>query len=156
MTGVQTCALPISGEYGRGFAVVADEVSNLAKKSAEHSKKIEDLIKTNFDDVKDGTDVVTNAGKAFGRIIESVSENDMLIKMITKSVSQQREGSDEVLKAFNSISDVAHRVGAASEELAAATEELKSMAESIKRMFDEFKLSKDTGKKKKKKKRPIQ
>lgn len=145
-----------AGEYGRGFAVVADEVSNLAKKSAEHSKKIEDLIKTNFDDVKDGTDVVTNAGKAFGRIIESVSENDMLIKMITKSVSQQREGSDEVLKAFNSISDVAHRVGAASEELAAATEELKSMAESIKRMFDEFKLSKDTGKKKKKKKRPIQ
>src|SRR2546429_5490070 len=44
VTGVQTCALPISraGEAGRGFAVVADEVRKLAEHSRSATKRSEE------------------------------------------------------------------------------------------------------------------
>ncbi len=129
-----------AGHHGKGFAVVADEVSNLAKKSTENSKKIEALINTNFSDVKLGTDIVMNAGKAFNTIIDAVQENDELIKKITYSVSEQRTDSEEVGKAVEAIDDVAQRVGAASEELAGSTIELKKLADEIQDLFHEFKL----------------
>ncbi len=130
-----------AGHHGKGFAVVADEVSSLAKKSTENSKKIEELINTNFSDVKSGTDIVMNAGKAFNTIIEAVQENDNLIKQITQSVMEQKADADDVGKAVETIDDVAQRVGAASEELAGSTTELKKMADDIKELFHEFKLT---------------
>lgn len=44
-----------AGEQGRGFAVVAEEVRNLAKRSADAAKEINQLINTSVNNIDTGS-----------------------------------------------------------------------------------------------------
>ena len=77
-----------AGEHGRGFAVVADEVRKLAEQSQEAAKQIsgiigdiqsktENAVKVMIDgtqEVRQGSEIVTQAGEAFRDIDKHISE----------------------------------------------------------------------------------
>jgi len=60
-----------AGEAGKGFAVVAQEVRQLAQRSAQAASDISTLIQDSNNQVKDGVQLVNQAGEALGEIVGS-------------------------------------------------------------------------------------
>ena len=94
-----------AGEAGRGFAVVADEVRSLAENSARSAKEIELLIRGMAEKTERGTDLGDSANKAFERIRDGVAQTSELVRTIAASMSEQRQGAEDILRSSQSLAD---------------------------------------------------
>jgi methyl-accepting chemotaxis protein len=72
-----------AGEQGRGFAVVAEEVRNLAKRSADAAKEINQLINTCVATMDTGSRQVNQASTVMQDIVTSVSQVTEIMGEIT-------------------------------------------------------------------------
>ncbi|SGY99080.1 Methyl-accepting chemotaxis protein [Moritella viscosa] len=108
-----------AGEQGRGFAVVADEVRNLAAKTQESTKNIQEII----------SNLQIQSEKA--------NENMMVnVTSIQESVSLSEDvkvSFDDIVNSVQAISDINTLVATASEEQYNVTEEI---ARNTTRTFD--------------------
>ncbi|WP_254795929.1 methyl-accepting chemotaxis protein, partial [Moritella viscosa] len=106
-------------EQGRGFAVVADEVRNLAAKTQESTKNIQEII----------SNLQIQSEKA--------NENMMVnVTSIQESVSLSEDvkvSFDDIVNSVQAISDINTLVATASEEQYNVTEEI---ARNTTRTFD--------------------
>ena len=107
MTGVQTCALPISaieaaraGESGRGFAVVADEIKKLAEQVIRAADNISALISTTEHVVVN----VTNKNHDISNKINQQSQfiNDTVVSF-TEIDKETKSAHEEVSSFINEI-----------------------------------------------------
>jgi hypothetical protein len=98
-----------SGEHGRGFAVVAGEVRNLALKSSDSAKDIKHLISTIVQQVAHTTSQVNQAGDAFERITQSITESSGMVSEIAKRSNSRERGFDNVSQAIVEMGMIAHQ-----------------------------------------------
>lgn len=107
-----------AGEHGKGFAVVAEEVRKLAEQSNGSASKIVELTKEIMHDtkdvekavenslhyVKDGVNVIEQAGDAFTNIVKAVEKMSNQIQGISKTSEQISANAEEVSASVNEIS----------------------------------------------------
>ena len=120
-----------AGEAGRGFAVVADEVRSLAESSAKSAKEIELLIKGMTEKTERGATLSDSAGKAFDRIREGVAQTSELVRTIAASMSEQKEGAEDILRSSQSLADATRLIEGLAEN---QKEQSKKMEESMLRI----------------------
>lgn len=92
-----------AGEAGRGFSIVADEIRELSEQSNQSVSKINNIIKSLFDDMESTATVVEDSvshielsnnmvmttNESFQLVIQSVDEvNDMIQEILQKSEMQ--------------------------------------------------------------------
>jgi len=148
-----------AGEQGRGFAVVAEEVRQLAEQSQGAAKHIAQLIGEIQQDtekavqamdqgtkeVNRGTQVVNDAGEAFGRIVTLLEELSSKGKDITDLTQQAAQGSREIVASVREIDAISQdtagqtqTVSAATQEQLASMEEVASASQSLVEMAQEL------------------
>lgn len=133
-----------AGEQGKGFAVVADEVRKLAEQSAQSAEQITRLITIIQNDtkqtmnsvisatgeVKEGLVVVHEAGGAFQKIENSITEVVTQINDVTNLVKNLTAGASEIETAISGVKEVAETAAGSTQTVSAATQEqLASMEE---------------------------
>ncbi|TWM13059.1 methyl-accepting chemotaxis protein [Bacillus licheniformis] len=133
-----------AGEQGKGFAVVADEVRKLAEQSAQSAEQITRLITIIQNDtkqtmnsvisatgeVKEGLVVVHEAGGAFQKIENSITEFVTQINDVTNLVKNLTAGTSEIETAISGVKEVAETAAGSTQTVSAATQEqLASMEE---------------------------
>jgi methyl-accepting chemotaxis protein len=129
-----------AGEAGRGFAVVAAEVRSLAQRSSQAAKDIAQLITTSTGQVKDGVQLVDQAGAALNEIIDSVKSVADTVSDIASASREQSVGIEQVNKALTQIDDVTQQNAALVEENAATARVLSDMAMAMREHMAFFKL----------------
>lgn len=129
-----------AGEQGRGFAVVAGEVRNLAQRSGNAAKEIEDLIKDSIVKVGAGTDLVNKSGEAIREIIESVQEMSRIITEINAASSEQKQGMNQINIAVTEMDTMTQNNASLVEETASASEEMANQAQELQRVVEHFKI----------------
>lgn len=160
-----------AGEHGKGFAVVADEVRKLAEQSSSAAEKISALIteiQLEIDHsiqvmdegtgaVKEGLDLVNNAGQSFNQITEAIKDVSSYTKEVNASIQQMLEQSRSMNESIESIVNVTKDSGdniynvvasveeqiASMEQIASTGDELYNMAEKLKLSISELKITKD-------------
>lgn len=132
-----------AGEQGRGFAVVAEEVRNLAKRSADAAKEINQLINTCVSNMDTGSRQVNQASTVMQEIVSSVAQVTEIMGEITSASDEQSAGINQISQAVNEMDLVTQQNAAMVEEAAIAAAELEAQSDSLEKQVAQFVLSKD-------------
>ena len=141
-----------AGEHGKGFAVVADEVRKLAEQSKNSANSIVNLtneikadtenveraVTESLHSVKDGVQIITEAGTSFTTIVKAVNEMTTQIQEISATSEQLSASAEEVTASVNEIANGAtessnnlEMIASAVEEQAATMQQVNAVANTL-------------------------
>ena len=129
-----------AGEQGRGFAVVAGEVRALAQRSASAAREIKGLIGESVEDVRNGNELVAQAGQTMNDIVNAARDVATLMAEITHASVEQSTGIEQVGLAVGQMDQVTQQNAALVEEVSAAASTLESQAQVMKTTMAAFRL----------------
>jgi methyl-accepting chemotaxis protein len=132
-----------AGEAGRGFVVVASEVRSLAQRSSQAAKDIKDLITNSNGEVREGVDLVNQAGSALTEIIASIQEVANVVREIASASSEQSGGIAQVNNALSQMDEITQQNSALVEQSAAAAKMLETQAAAMSAKAGMFRIEED-------------
>ncbi|MGC4125074.1 methyl-accepting chemotaxis protein [Enterobacter sp.] len=133
-----------AGEQGRGFAVVAEEVRNLAKRSADAAKEINQLINTSVNNIDIGSRQVGQASHVMQEIVASVGQVTQIMGEITSASDEQSAGINQISQAVNEMDLVTQQNAAMVEEAALAASELEAQSDALEKLVAQFQLNQES------------
>ncbi|MGX6998490.1 methyl-accepting chemotaxis protein [Caballeronia sp. KNU42] len=130
-----------AGEQGRGFAVVAGEVRTLAQRSASAAKEIKDLISASVQRVNVGSQLVDEAGRTMGEVVQSVKRVTDLMGEISAASGEQHTGIEQVNQAVGQMDEVTQQNAALVEEASAAAQSMAAQSGTLRELVSVFRIS---------------
>ena len=129
-----------AGEAGKGFAVVAQEVRQLAQRSAQAASDIKNVINDSNGQVKDGVQLVNQAGEALTEIVGSIGKVAEIVQEIASASEEQSVGVQEINKSISSMDEMTQQNSALVEESSASSRILGEQASKLNELMVFFKL----------------
>jgi methyl-accepting chemotaxis protein len=140
-----------AGEQGKGFAVVADEVRKLAERSSRATKEIAALIgdvqsgteaavkamTAGANEVEAGAELAEQAAGALQEIRNAAAARNVVLEDMLAAVVEIRTLSGEVVRATDSISDIATETNEAAVQMGSAADVVGQSIESIAAISEE-------------------
>ncbi|HWF40039.1 MAG TPA: methyl-accepting chemotaxis protein [Candidatus Acidoferrales bacterium] len=134
-----------AGEHGLGFAVVAEEVRKLAEKSTQSTKEISELIEGIQKEAREAVDNMEHSTTmvheglvlnkdlsiALDKISAVVSEVYKFSQEIGAATTEQSNGSAQIAKATNRLTEITHEINSSVEEQATG---VQAVARAMNRM----------------------
>lgn len=133
-----------AGEAGRGFAVVAAEVRNLAQKTAESSKTIQEIVTQNVESTQKGMELIRETSGFFDNVVNTLQEISVKIRTIAEGSREQYTGLEQINSAVGQLETVVNQNAALVEELSATGRTLKAGAVELVDLVGHFKTGSDT------------
>jgi len=110
-----------AGDAGRGFAVVAQEVRNLANRSAEAAKHIQEVARIARTKSHGGLETSKNMMESFTIITEKIIQTDVMVRDVANANREQMTGIHQINGAISQLDQLtqqnaktAHNVSALS------------------------------------------
>jgi len=127
-----------AGEAGRGFAVVASEVRNLAQKTADSSKTIQEIVSTNVDSTHRGMELVHETEKFFESIMKVLSQLSQLIQGIESGSHEQFTGMEQISQAVLQLDKVISQNADLVNNFAKIGSQMRTNASQLKELVGQF------------------
>ena len=128
-----------AGDAGKGFSVVAEEVRNLARKTAESSQDIEQIVHKNIDATRKGLDLVTETSDFFQVISEHITVIVAKISDITQVSLEQSAGIEYINAAIARTKDILEHNTDLAGMLSESSRELQSSVVSLEESIESLK-----------------
>ena len=132
-----------AGSSGKGFAVVADEVRNLAQKSDAAAKQTKEIIERSTQNVERGSELSKEVSDALQKTTTLATEAVAFIDQVTDNIVAEAHSITQVKEGIDQVSSVVQTNSATAEESAAASEELSGQAQLLKDLTAKFTFRQD-------------
>ncbi len=129
-----------AGEHGRGFAVVAAEVRNLAGRTAESSRQIEQLISESVKRIEKGDQLVRQSTEMLQKIVENTKRTSDAISEVASASTEQSAAINQIQISLQHLSQVTQQNAAMVEEIVASSHFLNEEAKNLGQMVYQFKI----------------
>ncbi len=129
-----------AGDAGRGFAVVASEVRNLAGKTAESSKSIQEIVSRNVESTSKGMQLINETSEFFSAIVNVMGDLVVKINQISEGSQEQTTGIEQINQAIAQLEDVINQNASLVEELSSTSKEMNSNTSNLNELVNQFKL----------------
>lgn len=130
-----------AGDAGRGFAVVAAEVRNLAQKTAESSKSIQEIVSQNVQSTSKGTNLVKQTSEFFETILQVLGEISGKVQGIAVGSREQANGVEQINQTISQLDEVISQNAKLVDKFANASKNLKANSYELKEIVDAYKTS---------------
>jgi twitching motility protein PilJ len=143
-----------AGEEGQGFAVVAEEVSELAARSSNATKEIENIlenvqreatelvqvIELETTQVVEGTRVVEDAKQSLAQILEVSRQVNLLVNSISSATDSQVETSQIVNALIQQIAETSNRTTKSSQRVSDSLQQTVEISQQLQETVGTFKI----------------
>lgn len=122
-----------AGEHGKGFAVVASEVRKLAEMSRSAANEIDQLV-------QNALELNVQSAENMDRGLPMINKTVTLIQEIATASSEQREGTAQINRALQNLSQVISSNLEIVEQIDEHAKEINSEAEQLQEAMDFFRV----------------
>ena len=120
-----------AGEAGKGFAVVAQEVRNLANKSADAAKEIQNLVETATIKATEGKKISINMIQGFEDLEAKIVQTNELITDVTNSAKEQSASMHQISDAVTSLDKFTQENSVIAQEASNISKQTKQIAKEV-------------------------
>lgn len=128
-----------AGDAGRGFAVVASEVRNLAQKTAESSRNIQEIVTDNIQTTEKGMKLVTETSEFFAGIADLLDNVASKMQVIANSSKEQFTGVEQINLAVSQLEEVINQNANLVDDFSNAAKDMLGNANDLKELMQRFK-----------------
>lgn len=131
-----------AGELGKGFAVVANEIRELAAKSAQAVNQTAALIDTSQKAVENGMEIADHTAKSLIAVVDGSKEVSRSMDKLSNASQSQKAVLEQLAEHVESISKVVQSNSAAAQGSAATSAELSGQSKRLHELVNRFHLKK--------------
>ncbi len=118
-----------AGDAGQGFAVVADEIRKLSETSSAQSKTIGAQLKSIQTAINLVVQATQHGVQDYANLSKEIRETDNLVQQIKAAMTEQQQGSSQILVALGDMNESTQQVQNASQEITTASKAIISDVE---------------------------
>lgn len=111
-----------AGDAGQGFAVVADEIRKLSETSSAQSKTIGAQLKSIQTAINLVVQATQHGVQDYANLSKEIRETDTLVQQIKEAMTEQQQGSSQILDALSDMNESTEQVQSASQEITTASQ----------------------------------
>ncbi len=111
-----------AGDAGQGFAVVADEIRKLSETSSAQSKTIGAQLKSIQAAINMVVQATQHGVQDYANLSKEIRETDTLVQQIKEAMTEQQQGSSQILDALSDMNESTEQVQSASQEITTASQ----------------------------------
>ncbi len=125
-----------AGEAGKGFAVVAQEVRNLASRSAEAAKEIQDLVSKANEKANVGKMVSNQMIEGYNELSKGITSTIDLISDVANAAKEQEHAMSQINDTVNSLDHATQQNASSANEIAQMAQETQTLCQGLQSAVD--------------------